>query len=168
MLKAGLIGYGGISVNKFSTKLREELTKLAEFKSLPSELVDYYYNDMVNYYKNMAESYKVSLETIYSYYGLSDEIIKTQAEGFAKEDLVLHAAFSGENLVLNQSEYRVRLIEYANAYGYANADALEKEYGEFYMKNAIRKDMCLEHLMKTLEIETDYDTYKHMLETDKK
>lgn len=150
------------------TKIVEELKKVAEIKELPNELVDYYYNDMVNYYKEYAESYKVSVETIYSYYGLTDEMLKEQAKTLAAEDVILHAVFVSEGLTLSQSEYRIKLIEYANNFNYPSADALEREYGEFYMKNAIRKDMCLEHLIDKLDIETDYDEYEHLLTKNEK
>ena len=44
----------------------------------------------------------------------------------------------------------------------------EKAYSEYYMKNSIRKEMCIEHLKGILTIETDYDQYKHMLDDSAK
>ena len=75
----------------------------------------------------------------------------------------MHAVFVSEGLSLSESEYRIKLNDMARKYGYANADALESQYGEFFLKNMIRKDMCVEHMKNKINVVTDYAQYEHLL-----
>ncbi len=156
------------NLENFESELYTEIVKLVvekcEVKSYPEELVDYYYNDMLAYYTDYATSNKMELSELLAYYGMTLESLREEAKTVAKEELALHAAFLAEGLSLGEADYRMKLSELAAQYGYASGDAMESQYGEFYMKNMIRKEMCIEQLRKTLNISTDYDQYKHLLE----
>ncbi len=145
-------------------KIIEAVVKNCEIKAYPQELVDYYYNDIIDYYMSSASSSGQTLDALLAKYGLSRDDITDQAKDYAHEDLAMHAVFVAEGLSMSDAEYRIELNALAVQYGYSSADALETAYGEFFLKNMIRRDICTSHLRNKLTIETDYDQYKHLLE----
>lgn len=164
IIKTNLTNYE----NELFEQISKAVTDSCEIISYPQELVDYYYNDMISYYESLASSSGMDLDSWLAYYGVSKEGFLRDAKEYARADLALHAIFVAEGLTLSETDYRMKLNEMAKKYNYPSADTMEAKYGEYYMKNSIRKEMCIEHLKGILTIETDYDQYKHMLDDSAK
>ena len=144
-------------------KIVEMVLENSEIKSYPQELVNYLYDSQMDYYEYYAEYYGLDIKSYLSRLGLSENAILENAKAYAKEDLVLHAIFLEEGLSMSDAEYRVELAKMAAQYGYSSSDEIEEEYGEYYMRGAIIKDLCLKHLRETLTVETDKAQYEHLL-----
>ncbi len=182
-----LTGEDDITLEKFSEEYRESiiiqnlenyesnlysavidlLLEKSTVISYPDELLNYYYDDIVAYYTSYAASNGMTLETLLGYYGLSVDSLMNDAKEYTKQDLAIHAAFVAEGLTLSEADYSMRLSQMAAEYGYSSGEVMESQYGEFFMKNYIRKEMCIEHLKESLTVTTDYDEYKHLLESEK-
>ena len=121
------------------------------FHQIPAEQTSYYYEQLKAQYQSYAASYGLSYETILSLYGLTDEGLKTQAEGYAKQDLVFYALVRAEGLAVTEEEYLVGLSGYALNAG-VDAAELEAYYGKEYITESLLWDEMMEMLYTNANI----------------
>ena len=144
--------------------LIEKLGESMEVIAYPEGQVEYYYNEMLNYYMDYAEAYGMSLADFYSYAGLSEESILESSRAYARDDLVCAVICAQAGIEMSDAEYITMLEELAASYGYKNKYEMEEEYGKTYLQNYFAGQLCREYLAENVEITTDYDQYKHMIE----
>jgi trigger factor len=106
------------------------------FHQVPTEQVSYYHAQLKAQYESYAASYGMSYETILSLYGLTDESLKTQAEQYAKQDLVFYAIVKAESITVTEEEYTAGLADYAASSGVSSAE-MEAYYGKDYIMESL-------------------------------
>ena len=121
------------------------------FHKIPDEQTAYYYDQLRAKYQSYAASYGMTYETILSLYGLTDEDLKTQAEDYAKQDLVFYAIVKAEGLTITEEEYLTGLSIYAMGAGAAAAE-LEAYYGRDYITESLLWDEMMETLYRNANI----------------
>lgn len=121
------------------------------FHKIPDEQTAYYYDQLRAKYQSYAASYGMTYETILSLYGLTDEDLKTQAEDYAKQDLVFYAIVKAEGLTITEEEYLTGLSIYAMGAGAAAAE-LEAYYGRDYIIESLLWDEMMETLYRNANI----------------
>lgn len=115
------------------------------FHQVPSQQVDYYYNKSRAQYESYAAAYGMTYESILAAFNLTDDALKTQAEQYAKQDLVFHSLVKAENLTVTDAEYVDGLAEYAASAGATPAE-LEAYYGSDYILETLLWDEMMEML----------------------
>lgn len=121
------------------------------FHKVPAEQTEYYYQQSKAQYEAYAAAYGMTYETILGAMGLTDESLRTQAEQYAKQDLVFFALVRAEGLTVTEDEYFAGLIEYAQNAG-ATAAELEAYYGADYIKESLLWDEMMEMLYANANI----------------
>lgn len=121
------------------------------FHRVPAEQIDYYYGQLKAQYQSYATSYGMSYETILSLYGLTDDALRTQAEQYAKQDLVFYALVQAEGLSVTAEEYTSGLTAYAEAAGVTAAE-MEAYYGKDYIMESLLWDEMMDVLYSNASI----------------
>lgn len=121
------------------------------FHKVPAEQTDYYYQQSKAQYEAYAAAYGMTYEAILGAMGLTDESLRTQAEQYAKQDLVFFALVKAEGLTVTDEEYLVGLAKYALNAGAAAAE-LEAYYGADYIKESLLWDEMMEMLYANANI----------------
>ena len=93
----------------------------------------------------------MSYETILSLYGLTDESLKTQAEQYAKQDLVFYAIVKAESISVTEEEYTAGLADYAASSGVSSAE-MEAYYGKDYIMESLLWDEMMDVLYANANI----------------
>jgi trigger factor len=121
------------------------------FHQVPTEQVSYYHAQLKAQYESYAASYGMSYETILSLYGLTDESLKTQAEQYAKQDLVFYAIVKAESISVTEEEYTAGLADYAASSGVSSAE-MEAYYGKDYIMESLLWDEMMDVLYANANI----------------
>lgn len=112
----------------------------------PEGEVDRLYNESKAMYEYYAEMYGTDYETfLANYVGVTDEQLKTDAETYVKEDLILYSLIDALDSELTDEEYNEGREFLAEMYG-MSADDFENYYGI----DAIRATLNWEDVMKTV------------------
>lgn len=163
---------------QLNSKILVELKNVSEVVLIPEDQVNYYYYDMKYYYEDYYNENKslfqlyygiTSYEQYISQMGLSDDLMKDEAKLMALEDVLLVSAAKKLGCIPEtEEEYQAELAKLAADGGFASVDAMIKEYGNDYLKLHITKELTLKKLIEEIEIVSDYDTYKHLLDKESK
>ncbi|MBQ3176386.1 MAG: trigger factor [Clostridia bacterium] len=112
----------------------------------PDGEVDRLYNESKAMYEYYAEMYGTDYDTfLANYVGVTDEQLKTDAESYVKEDLILYSLMEAIGSELTDAEYTEGREFLAGMYG-MSADEFESYYGE----DAIRATLNWEDVMKSV------------------
>jgi len=112
----------------------------------PDGEVDRLYNESKAMYEYYAEMYGTDYDTfLANYVGVPDEQLKTDAESYVKEDLILYSLIDAIGSELTDTEYTEGREFLAAMYG-MSADEFENYYGE----DAIRATLNWEDVMKAV------------------
>ena len=112
----------------------------------PDGEVDRLYNESKAMYEYYAEMYGTDYDTfLANYVGVTDEQLKTDAESYVKEDLILYSLMEAIGSELPDAEYTEGREFLAGMYG-MSADEFESYYGE----DAIRATLNWEDVMKSV------------------
>ena len=89
------------------------LEEICEFKELPAEWKDYYYNQARNYFISMALQYGTDPDTLVQYYYGTDleTFVTDYADLATRRDLAMQAVARKENLLLQSDEELDELLE---------------------------------------------------------
>ena len=156
-----------------NSKIIEALEDVSEIILVPEQQVNYYYYDMMYYYEDYYNSYAATLQIYYGIanfegflelYGLTEKDTMDLAKVYAIEDLLLVSCAKQMGITVSDQDYATGLKKYVEEWGYESVDSLLKDYGETYIRLCLVKDKCMEELHKIVEITTDYDEYKHLLD----
>lgn len=162
-----------------SQKIVEALEDVCKLVKVPDEQINYYYFDMIDYYKSEYEYYKAYVELYYGIktfedylvkmYGLTDTNLLESAELYAAEDIIMIAVAKDMGLTLTDEQYQEGIKELTSQWNAGTSEQLIKAYGESYLRMCILKMECMEELKeKYVDLTTDYDEYKHLLEESEK
>ncbi|MBQ8402055.1 MAG: FKBP-type peptidyl-prolyl cis-trans isomerase, partial [Clostridia bacterium] len=124
------------------TQILEGSTILA----YPDGEVDRLYNESKAMYEYYAEMYGTDYDTfLANYVGVTDEQLRTDAETYVKEDLILYALIDALETELTDDEYTEGREFLSAMYG-MTADEFESYYGE----DTIRATLNWEDVMQTV------------------
>lgn len=128
--------------------LLEQVYYDTEIKQYPQAELDYYYNDMVNYYADMANDYNLELgQLMQYYYGITEEEFYSEASEYANEavagNLIVAAIANLEGISLTDEEYDADLEELASTNGY-EVDELKGMYSTSFFKMRFIKEKVLD------------------------
>ena len=119
-------------------ELLDKVVTTSAIKSVPQEVKDQYYEQIKNYWTNVAAQYGSELKDfITNQFKITEEEfeneIKSQAELSAKNLVVVRAIAEAEKLQVSDDEYKAGLETYyenSGAKGSMELDAFESEYGK--------------------------------------
>lgn len=144
--------------NKKTTVLQNILDN-ANVIQYSQEEVDEYYNDCVNYYTTLADTYYgcTLAEFAQNMMGVTEEQFKEDAENAAYQyvvgNIALLAIANKEGISLTEKEYNERLEKMAEEYGYTDAAQIEEEcaeYGKTYLWDELLRDKAMEFVLETV------------------
>ena len=127
------------------TDLWSQTVELSTFHTIPQQQIDHYTEQMRAQYEYYAQMYGVTYETILSLFGLSEETVLSQAQEYAKQDLVFYSLVQAEGLTVTDAEYTEGLAEYAADAG-VTAQELEDYYGKEYLVETLLWNKMLDML----------------------
>ncbi len=133
----------------------------AKVKEYDQKEVDAYYNDCVNYYTSMAETYYGSElgDFVQNTMGVTEEKfledVAASSYQYVVGNLALLAIAYEEGLSITDAEYEERLADLAEEYGYEDPAELEKECeeesGETYLRDEFLRDKALEFVLDSVK-----------------
>lgn len=97
-------------------------------ESYPDGLVDEYYNQYIDMYQGYADQYGIDLDTMLSYMSKTTDTIRTDAENYASQDLVINAIAQKESIAVTQDDITAFLQE-------NYPDMTEDEFYQQYTKD---------------------------------
>ncbi len=151
----------------------KELKNISTVVLLPEDQVNYYYYDMLYYYEDGYEANKSLYELYYgiktfdeflSGIGASKELMMDQAKLYALEDLVLIAAAKKSGCLLTDDEYDSGIERLVDEWGFESLEELLESYNASYLKLYLTKEKVMKLISDQIEVDTDYDTYKYLLD----
>ncbi len=154
------------------TEVIKELKEVSEVILLPEDQVNYYYYDMLYFYEDDYDTNKALYELYYgittfeqylSGYGITEELMMDQAKLCALEDIILIAAAKKLGCSLTDDEYNNGIDGLATEWQFESVEELVESYGAGYLKLHLTKEKTMKLISDQVEVTTDYDTYKHLL-----
>ena len=101
------------------------IVSAAQHVSSPTELIDHYYQQDVEYYEYYAPSYGMTYEELLEYVGLTDKTLRERAEANAMKDIAVYSIAKAENVTISDAEYEEKLASYAESLGYTKDEIVE-------------------------------------------
>ncbi len=140
-------------------ELIREAVENAEILEYPEDLVKQYKDSFISYYEQYASYYGTTLEEFLAQYGgffgtnaKTAEDLNQEAEAYGKDSagnmLVIAAIARQEGIEITDDFYQKKLQEYVEQYGFENAEALENQYGNRYLKQIMMNEEVIEFLEK--------------------
>lgn len=153
--------------NTISNKIFYMIEDSSTVTSLPSELVDYYYEDIILSIKQAFVNYNYNSHFTFNeffaqYYSEAD--ILDEAKYRALEDLLFIAAANQIGSVPTDEEYADELNNIFKGSGFNSMNEMFEKYPETYLKLYILKSKTMKNLIETVTVNSDYDDYKHLIE----
>lgn len=123
-----------------------------KFISYPENNVKVYYENYVDYYTNMYQSYANSMgttiESIYSMFGTSLSAIYEQSADAAVNDveneLIALSIAEKENITVDDAAYDEKIEELYSTYGYESAKEMQKALGKDAVKRIIINNLVID------------------------
>lgn len=138
--------------NEVFDSILKQMVDNSEFKSVLQEDIDYFENDMIEYYKSYAQYYGGELENVVSMFGYEtyDEFLKyvhTSSERYVKEYMVLQEIAKLESLTPSEEEYVKRVNDYMASSSFGSVAEFEEYYSKEYLNYCIENDLAMEFLV---------------------
>ena len=115
------------------------------FHSVPAQKVEQYYAQNRAQYEAYAQAYGMTYENILAAFGLTDAGVRTQAEQYAKQDLVFFSLVQAESLTITDAEYAENIVDFVEGTG-ASVAEIEAYYGRDALIDSMLWDEMLEML----------------------
>ncbi|MBD5444898.1 MAG: trigger factor [Lachnospiraceae bacterium] len=130
------------------------------FEELPDEIVDRYYDELIDGATSTAESYGTDLSTyIQNYYGMEEadykERLKENAQTIAQRYVMFYAIADVEGIDFTDEEKEEIMKELASSYGLESVDELKEEIDEETMNEYILAEKVVEFLVDNAIINTN-------------
>lgn len=139
----------------------EAVLEKAEIKAYPEGEVEEYTQELIDQYKELADSYEMEFsDFLEQFYGVTEESFEEQAKSAAeesiKERLIAEAIADKEGLApKNDDEWQTEYEALAEEYGYEDADALLEVADEDTLKSIVTinlvKEFLAEHAIQVKE-----------------
>jgi len=118
--------------------------------TVPENLLEYYEYEFKIMYNNIASSYGLDLETFITLSGYTMEDFELDAEYYsnvmATRELVIRAISALEGIEITEEEFRDKVTELAETYGYESNEEFLKEANE----EALKDDLLFEKIIEFL------------------
>lgn len=119
----------------------------------PEEQLDAAFNRQVNMYKDLAESYGMTYEELFTTgYGISvseaEEILFEAAKNSVKQQLVLYSIAREKGIPLDDASYEADMLALAEGYGLASVDELLAAIG--YTKAELKEVIIYSSVIKEI------------------
>lgn len=119
--------------SNMNVSIWETVMENAEFKALPDEYINQYYESEYASFESLATIYGMTVEEILAYYGYeSADALKEELTDYIKQMIILYQIVKNENLVLADDVYDVRVKELAEELGY-EVEKLTSLYDKDYL-----------------------------------
>ncbi len=128
------------------SSLWTQIVESSTVNAYPEGEVDRLYNESKAMYEYYAEMYGVDYDTfLANYVGVNDEQLKTDAELYVKEDLILYSLIDALGTELTDEEYENGKVFLAEMYAMT-----PEEFETYYGEDAIRATLNWEDVMKAV------------------
>ncbi|MBQ8641123.1 MAG: trigger factor [Clostridia bacterium] len=128
------------------SSLWTQIVENSTILTYPDGEVDRLYNESKAMYEYYAEMYGTDYDTfLANYVGVTDEQLKTDAETYVKEDLILYALMDAMGTELTDEEYTSGMEFLASMYGMTT-----EEFESYYGEDAIRATLNWEDVMNAV------------------
>lgn len=136
--------------SSLQNSVMEALSDQIKVKKYPDGEVDKQLKAINDYYKKLADAYKMKFEDfLKQYMGMTEKDFKKQAKDAAKEavkkDLACKLIAKKKNLEPTKEEYDKQVKEYAKGSGYS-VDDFKKQVGEDTLKSTILQQKVAKYL----------------------
>lgn len=130
------------------------------FNELPEELIDRYYDILIEDMTKTADSYGMDLNTyIQNYYNMDEaaytERVRDNAQSMAKQYIMFQAIADVEDLNLTDEEKAQAAEKWAQDYGYGSVDDLKEDIGEEEFNEYLMAEEVVAFLLENATINTN-------------
>jgi trigger factor len=132
-----------------------EIVSKSSIDGMPDTVHDKFYNQFINYYKQMASYYGMSYSSfLTTVYQTTEDAMNSTAESYAtrmgQQYLVMLAIAQKEGIKIDEATYQEELKNYYDTYGsnYASAEEFETALGRETILEQMITDKVLDLLMK--------------------
>ncbi len=131
----------------------EKYVSSAKVNKYPKEETKKYYDQLINYYKQLAAYNGVTLETMVSSFGGYESVddffayALSSAKSTVKEEMVVYLTVREHNIELSEEEYKKQGEELAKEYGYENLKEYENANGRSAIEVNVYTDLLIEKLL---------------------
>ena len=119
----------------------------SKISSLPQTLLDYYKNDLKNYYTQYAQANGMDFASFLGASSMTQADFDSQAQQYAEsmatQELVIKAIIEAEKMTLTDDEYNAGVDKIVSDYGYPSKDDLLKSIDE----SQIRENLLMQKAM---------------------
>ena len=120
----------------------DAVIEACEVIEYPEQQVNYYYQQQMAQCEYYAQSYGMTVETVMSVMGWTEEVLMENARLYTKGDLAFNAISQKENIGISEEEYLTGLAKYAESAG-VTSTVLEAYYGKDYIMENLLWDKVL-------------------------
>lgn len=152
------------ALNAYNQNVKNDISNVVmencTFKELPEELIDRYYDILIEDMTNTANSYNMDLNTyVQNYYNMDEdaytERIRNSAQSMAKQYVMFQAIADVENITMTDEEKAQATETWAMNYGYESADALKEDMGEETFNEFLMAEKVVAFLIENAVINTN-------------
>ena len=134
----------------------EQMVAISEFKTILDDDVEFYANDMLEYYQSMASYYGMGVEDFASMaFGSYDDMMKSideNATTYVKQYMVLQQVVKQENLTVSDEKYKEMIAGYMETAQYDSQEEFEAAYTKEYLMYCMQNDLALEFLVDKAKV----------------
>lgn len=131
-------------------KIYNYLTENFYVSSISDDIANFYYNQTMDYYDSMSNSYQISVEDLIGTYGQTmDEfktLVMTNSTDQSRYSALYEAMMKHCGLEISDDLY----AELATSYGYEDTDSFLEDYGEQSINDYLNQVTLLEHLADSI------------------
>ena len=145
--------------NSIKKQITDGIMANCTFKEMPEEMVNRYYNTVIDSMTTQATSQGMSLDQYMSaYYGMDadtyPETLKENARTTAQQYVMLQAIANAEGIELTQDEIDAAVSDRVEAYGYDSVEDFKKSADMETFKEFLMADKVMDFLMENAAITT--------------
>lgn len=153
------------------TAVMEAFTEEIEVKKLPEDKVEEEYSMMVSQYEQIASMYGMEMSDFIAGMGTTEEEFEKKMTEFAEDSAKRKIAYEllAEELDLapTEDEYKERIAQWAEEYGFDTPEAFEEQYGEETIREVILEENVLAYLSEhAVQVEPKEEDTKETEDTD--
>ena len=148
----------------------EEYLSSAKVNKYPKDETKVYYDQLINYYKQLAVYNGVTLETMVASFGGYENVddffayALSSAKTSVKEEMVVYLTVREHNIELSQEEYKKQGEELAKEYGYENLKEYESANGRKAIEVNVYTDILIDKILG--EDAVEYEMPETSVETE--
>lgn len=134
----------------------DQMVANSEFKTILDDDVEFYANDMLEYYQSMAAYYSMGIEDFAGMaFGSYDEMMRSiddNATNYVKQYMVLQQVVKQENITVSDEKYKEMIAGYMETANYESQEEFEEAYTKEYLLYCMQNDLALEFLVEKAKV----------------